>query len=286
MDWLTSLLFAFSSAHRRQEKEEQKQKEEITSHWNEIADAIFDMNVLLSELSFSQRYALDECQTNDLEELAPLFPMAEILSMQGRVGPVQEQFLQSYFNIHQTRYNLGQFLKAAIEREGVYPQWDALCGLREDHCGEIWHTLIEIICRLCEPERFQQATDHLGAILYNFWFLDHSDIEPAQIRFHRILSNLNAYAASDQELPYLHAVMFLQRVLSERYGGEIADYFPRLGSNEPYPMDGTEGFLFEVWRKDGFSGSYAVRKTNKPHNCDLIWELPPEGGAPTVLFSE
>lgn len=96
------------------------------------------------------------------------------------------------------------------------------------------------------------------------------------------------YAASDQELPYLHAVMFLQRVLSEKYGGELTDYLPKLSSDQPYPMEGTEGFLFTVQRKDDFDfcGSFAVRKTDEPHGCDLVWELPPKGGSPIVLFSE
>ena len=113
-------------------------------------------------------------------------------------------------------------------------------------------------------------------------------MDPARIRFQNIVSNLNTYAASDQEQPYLHAVMFLQRVLSEKYGGELADYYPKLASDEPYLMDGTEGFLFSAQRKDDFdfTGSYAVRKTEEPHNCDLVWELPPNGGEPIVLFSE
>ena len=96
------------------------------------------------------------------------------------------------------------------------------------------------------------------------------------------------YGAGDQELPYLHAVMFLQRVLSEKYGGELPDYLPKLSSDQPYPMDGTEGFLFEVQRKDDFDfhGTYAVRKTDEPHDCDLVWEISPRGGPPIVLFSE
>lgn len=288
MDWLMALALTFLFEERLQKEKRQQREEEITSHWNEIVNAVFYLNLLLNELCFAQRYAVDKRRANDLKELAPLFPMAEILFMQGCVNPAQEQYLQNYFNIHQTRYNLEQFLELAIEREGAYQKWDALCGLREDHCGEIWHTLIELICRLREPEKFQQAADHLGAILYRFWFLDHSDMELVQIRFQNILASLNTYAAKDQKLPYLHAVMLLQRTLSEQYGGEITDYFPKLSSDKPYPMDGTEGVLFEVRRKDDFDfgGSYAVRKTAGLHDCDLIWELPPKGGAPIVLFSE
>lgn len=99
--------------------------------------------------------------------------------------------------------------------------------------------------------------------------MEHPDIDPARIRFQNIVSNLNTYAASDQEQPYLHAVMFLQRVLSEKYGGELTDYCPKLTSTEPHLMDGTEGFLFRAQRKDDldFTGSYAVRKTEEPHDC-------------------
>lgn len=287
-DWMTSLALAFSFAERRRKKEQQKREEKITSHWNEVANAVFNLSLLLNELCFSQQHAIDDHCLNDLKELAPLFPIAEILSLQGYVGLAQEEFLQNYFNIHETRYNLKQFLTAVIDREGIYPQWDSLCGLREDHCGEIWHTLIEIICRLRNPEKLQKASNHLGSVLLHFWLLDHPDIDPAQVRFQRIVSNLNTYAANDQQLPYLHAVMFLQRILSEKYGGEIADYFPKLSSDRPYPMDGTEGFLFKVQRKNDFDfdGSYAVRKTDEPHDCDLIWELPPKGDTPIILFSE
>lgn len=288
-DWMTSLALAFSFAERRRKKERQKREEEITSHWNEIANAAFYLGLLLNELCFSQSYAIDERRSNDLRELLPLFPMAEILSLQGCAGPAQEQFLQNYINAHQSRYNLKQFLTAAIDREGVYPEWNRLCGLSETNCGEVWHTFIEIICRLRTPEKFQDAIDHLGEILYHFWFLDHSDMDPARICYQNIISNLNAYAASDQELPYLHAVMFLQRVLSEKYGGELADYFPKLSSDQSYPMDGTEGYLFEVQRKNDFDfyyGSFAVRKTDEPHDRDLVWEIPAKGEPPIVLFSE
>lgn len=288
MDWLTSLALAFSFSDRKQKEAQKKREEKITFHWNEIANEVFYLGLLLNELCFSQSYTIDEQRSNNLKELLPLFPMAEILSLQGCVGLTQEQFLQNYINVHSTRYNLKQFLTASIEREGIYSEWNALCGLSETHCGEIWHTFIEIMCRLRAPEKFQDAVNHLGAILYHFWLLDHPDIEPARIHFQNILSNLNMYAASDQELPYLHAVMFLQRVLSEEYGGELVDYLPKLSSEQPYPMDGTEGFLFAVQRKNdfGFRGSFAVRKTDEPHDCDLIWELSPEGEFSTVLFSE
>ena len=125
---------------------------------------------LLNELCFSQRKVIDEEKSNTLKELVPMFPIAEILSLQGCIGPTQEKFLRDYINIHQSRYNLKQFLTAAIEREGRYPEWNALCGLDETHCGQIWHTLIEILCRLHDPEKFQQVCDHLGSILYHFWF--------------------------------------------------------------------------------------------------------------------
>lgn len=191
MDWLTSLALAFSFMDRKQKKEEKKREQEIVSQRGEIANAVFYLGLMLNELCFSQSYAIDERRSDDLKELLPLFPMAEILSLQGCVGLAQEQFLQDYINIHQTRYNLKQFLTAAIEREGIYPEWNALCGLSETHCGEIWHTFIEIICRVRAPEKFQDAVDRLAAILYHFWLLDHPDIGPAQIRFQTIISNLN-----------------------------------------------------------------------------------------------
>ena len=139
MDFWANLALAFSFASHRKKKEQQKRAEEIKFHWNKIANSVFHLGLLLNELCFSQRAAIDKDKLEPLKELAPLFPLAEILSLQGYVGQTQEEYLRDY-NIHQSRYNLNQFLTAAIEREGKYSEWNALCGVDKVHCGQIWHT--------------------------------------------------------------------------------------------------------------------------------------------------
>lgn len=190
MDWFTALALGFGLEARRQKKEQQKQAETISTYRSEIFQAMFALDSLLSDLSFSNILAMEQKDLTDLEELAPLFPIAEILSMQGYISPEQRLFLQDYINFKSPRFNLGQFTKAAIGREGVYPQWHALTGLDSTYCGQIWHTLIELICRQRAPEVMQQAVDLLGKILYLFWFFACTDMEPAQIRYKKIISNL------------------------------------------------------------------------------------------------
>ena len=112
MDFLTNLALALSFASHRQKKEQQKRAEEIKSHWNEIANSVFYLGLLLNELCFSQCHTIDEEKSEALKELAPMFPIAEILSLQGCIGPTQEEYLRDYINIHQSRYNLKQFLTA------------------------------------------------------------------------------------------------------------------------------------------------------------------------------
>lgn len=287
MDW-SSIAFAFAFAARRQDKARKKRQEEIRAHWNAIAKAVFDLSLLLNELTFSQSRAIEGKKLDDLRELAPLFPMAEILSLQGFVGPSQEDFLRDYFNIHSLRYNLRQFLTASIERESVYSEWYALCGLDETHYGQIWHTLTEIVCRRREAERFQEIADFLGAILYHFWLLEYPDIDEARIRFQSITDNFTRHANDIQNLPYLHAVMLLQRELSRKFGGEMTDYLPQLESERPFPMDGAEGLVFIAHNAHdyGFQRLYAVRKIYSPDDPDLIWELSGKDRTPTIFYSE
>lgn len=285
MDWSW---FSLGFAAGQQDKKRRKPKKEIRVHRNAISEAVFNLSLLLNELALSQFLAIEEKKLDDLRELAPLFPMAEILSLQGFAGPSQEDFLRDYFNIHSPRYNLRQFLAASIERESVYPEWYALCGLDETHFGQIWHTLTEIICRRREPERLQEITNFLGTILYHFWLLEYSDIDAARIRFQFIIGNLTKHGNDIQNLPYLHAVMLLQRELSRKFGGKMSDYLPQLESTEPFPMDGAEGLVF-IAHHDcdyGVQPLYAVRKINSPDDPDLIWKLSDKNRTPTVFYSE
>lgn len=288
MNWFTALALGFSLETRKQTKKRQERADTVSAYRSELSDAALTLSSLLSDLAFSQTLTMEQQELTALEELAPLFPMAEILSMQGYIGSEQRLFLQDYFNLTHSRYHLGQFTDSVIYRAGAYPEWYALAGLEQTHCGQIWHTFIELICRQRDPETMQRVVDLLGRILYNFWLLECANIIPAQTRWQTIISNLNRYAESDQKLPYLHAVMLLQSELAKKYAGLEADFLPQLDPESVSDMDGAVGLHFSVYRKDDpkFIHFYAVRQRTSPGEPDLIWELPAGGGAPVVFFSE
>lgn len=247
------------------------------------------MTQLLSDLSAPCRLAFDPADLRAMEELMPLFPMAEVLSLQGEIGPEQQAFLRDYLNRHQPRYNLAQFTRAAIDREGVYDQWNALAGLSPTHCGQIWHTLIELLYRRWSPNVGQEIVDCLGQIVQYFWSLECSDIDAAQVRYENMNADLNTYIGNDPNQPYLHTVIRLQEELSNAYGGEMTDYIPCLVREATCSIPGESVLQYTVHRTtplDGvpFPRTYLVREIAAP-GPDKIWELSPDH-QPTVFFSE
>lgn len=301
--WQQHLLSESSKmwAERQEQTRQQKMEQELLEKqqkWNDQLEQFCDMihdgttNLvhLLSTLSAPCLRAFSPSDLLAMEELMPLFPIAEVLSLQGEIGPEQQCFLRDYLNIYQPRYNLGQFTKAAIEREGVYSEWYSLTGLSETYCGQIWHTLIELICRQRTPESMQTVVNLLGQILYPFWFLECLDMDAAELRYQRIIANLNIHAANDQTQPYLHTLMLLQLELSKAFGGEATDYIPCLARNPDYSIPGESILQYTVYRAtplDGivFPRTYLARKIASP-GPDKIWEVSPDHLEPTVFFSE
>lgn len=277
--------------HRQKLREELQQK--LTGLLQECCDEIeagvSQMTQLLSDLSAPCRLAFDPADLRAMEELMPLFPMAEVLSLQGEIGPEQQAFLRDYLNRHQPRYNLAQFTRAAIDREGVYDQWNALAGLSPTHCGQIWHTLIELLYRQQASDIGQGIVDCIGQIIQHFWLLESTDTDAAEVRYENINDNLNAYMDSDPDQPYLHTVLRLQLELAQAYGGEIADYIPCLVREATCSIPGESVLQYTVHRTtplDGvsFPRTYLVREIAAP-GPDKIWELSPDH-QPTVFFSE
>lgn len=284
---------------RQREEEERRQKlrEELQQKQENLLQQCRDeieinasmITQILSDLSTPCQRAFAPADLHAVEELMPLFPMAEVLSLQGEIGPEQQAFLRDYLNRHQPRYNLAQFTRAAIDREGVYDQWNTLAGLSPTHCGQIWHTLIELVCRRRSADAMQGIIDCLGQILYLFWLLESTDTDAADVRYESIIENSNNHAASDQRHPPLHAVILLQVELSKAYGGEISDYIPCLVQEPTCSIPGESVLQYTVHRAtplDGvsFPRAYLVRETTYP-NPDKIWELSPDH-QPTVFFSE
>lgn len=287
MDLFTSIAIALGIESRRQKKEEDRRTSELAFHQKEIKSALIDLNSIFDDLFEACSLSMKEDDLSSAEELIPLYPMAEILSLQGDIGREQAVFLRDYLNAVQSRYNLDQFTTAAIRRCGIYPEWKSLTALEEENCGQVWHTLIEAICRLRRPASMQSVIDALGAILYHFWLLDNSDMEQPKVRYGQIIERLNFHAARDQQLPYLHAVMVLQMELAAICGGTAVEYDPALDA-QSIDMDGRPGDCFWVRKREDhkFYRRFAVRQCKAPgRDPDLIWELLPSGKH-TVFFTE
>lgn len=286
MDWITALGFGIAIEERKRKKEKGKRTERIANHRSALSDGIYELETVLCDLVYSCTLSIEQSNLDELQELAPLFPMEEILSSQGYIGAEQEAYLRDYFTIRKSRYNIGQFKKLAIARTDSYTDWNSLAGLDRTFCGRIWHTLIELICRQRAPELLQQIIDAVGTILYHFWFLENTETISVQIRYQRIISALNFHAEEDQKTAYLHAVMLLQVKLAERYGGSATDFEPCLDLEEADTIDGKANLRFSVFGKDHFTRFYAVREIRSPGEPNLIWEIPAGGAATEIFFAE
>lgn len=287
MDWMSSLILALGIEQRRQQKQAERLADETGLHCREISAASAEVSSVLEDLFLGCGLSVEETALTDAQELIPLYPFAVVLSVQGHIGKAQEDFLRDHLARSEVRYNLHQFLVLAIERGGLYPEWDRLTALGHEQCGEVWHTMIEAICRLRRPEAMQRIVDAFGAILYHFHFLDDPSDTPIKLCYDRIISSLNAYAESDQQQPYLHAVMLLQMELAAFCGGEASDYEP-CSEKTAIDMEGAVGDCFWVCKhgEPSFHRRFAVRRCAAPgKQPDLIWELH-FSAPPTVFFSE
>lgn len=292
MDWMNfwarnQMIEKYWGGRARKKAEEQR-REKIYQHRLEISEAMSELSDAIMSLTTDHLVALDMNDTDMVDELLPLFPLAEVLSLQGMVGEEQRAFLEDHFGIEQPRYNIAQFIKAAVEREGIYSEWENLVGLSRMHCGKVWKTLIELVCRMRAPALMQNAIDAIGKIYYHFWLMEHENIDTAQVRYSSILSFLNQHSEDIQKEPYFHAFMLLQLELAKKYGGEASEYIPCFDAEGTCDMDGVPGLCFSVHKKGeyGFIHFYAVRERKNVGDPDLIWECPPGGKPPVVFFSE
>lgn len=287
MDWITSLLVALGIERRREQKKEEHFAAEMEENTNKVSLALSELSSVLDDLFINCGLSLGDDKISSAQDLIPLYPMAEVLSAQGYVSAAQENFLRIYLIGSASRYNLHQFVTLAVERGEGYREWYNMTALEYERCGEVWHTLIEAICRLRRPEVMQSVVDAIGKILYHFHFLEEPTIDLMKLRYGHIINSLNIHAERDQRQPYLHAVMLLQTELAAAYGGVAQDYEP-VPEDEPLDMDGVQGYCFWVHKSDvpSFHHRFAVRECSEPgKQPDLIWELH-HTEPPTVFFSE
>lgn len=138
-----------------------------------------------------------------------------------------------------------------------------MLGGRPENCGEIWYTLLELLCRPRLPDLFQPIADALGAVTFHFHYLDYpADSGLPESCFHRMIEAFNAVSEADsiQATPYFHTFMLLQNRLAERFGGAPEDWCP-----VPEGEGETEGrpcLAYSVCKREdrSFAGHFLVAK--------------------------
>lgn len=288
MDWMETLVLALGLTAHKQTRLHKQQQSRVFALQAELQGAVNELDRLLRELAHAQSLVMEEGKLRDLQELAFTLPVLEVLSAQGRLGPAQASFLRAYLPGASCRYNLHQLDQAGVQRKGAYAQWQALAGLDETVCGEIWHTLLELACRLRDPQRLQPVIDCLGNILYGFAALESSDVLSLEPRYQAIIAAFNRQGAADQKTAYLHGIMLLQMELAHQFGEPPEVFLPCRDKDADSCIQGMQVLCFSVHHAlhPEFLRFYAVRKIDAPSDPDWIWELPAGGGEPVLFFSE
>ena len=163
-----------------------------------LTNAMADLTLALTKDALVAVPGIGPERYRDLYELLPLYPLVSILSAQGHVGPCQQEWLRSYLS--DSRYNLYQLEQLAVRREGCWEEWRHLAALEDTpkHCGEIWHTLIELLCQVRRPDLLQPITDALGTVMYRFHYLDPpKDSDLPEACFRRMIDDLNTFSETE-----------------------------------------------------------------------------------------
>lgn len=243
-----------------------------------LTNAMADLTLALTVPALTAVPGIGPEQYKNLYELLPLYPIVSVLSAQGHVGPLQQTWLQSYLT--DARFNPYQLEQLAVRREGRWEEWQRLAALGEylEKCGEIWHTLPELLCRTRRPDLLQPITDALGAVTFHFHCLDYpTDSGLPEACFHRMTESFNAVSDADgiQATPYFHTFMLLQNKLAEQCGGAPEDWCPvPEGEGE---TDGRPCLAYSVCKRQDltFAGYFLVAKVSGGSDSDdkdAIWK--------------
>ena len=241
-----------------------------------LTNAMADLTLALTNDALTAVPGIGSERYQNLYELLPLYPIVSILSAQGHVGPLQREWLRGY--LADVRYNPYQLEQLAVRREGRWEEWQRLAALgdRPEDCGEVWYTLLELLCRTRRPDLLQPIADALGAVTFHFHYLDYpTNSGLPDDCFHRMLDGFNAVSGADgiQATPYFHTFMLLQNKLAEQYGGAPEDWCPvPEGEGE---MEGRPCLAYAVCKREdySFAGHFlAAKVAGGSDDKDAIWK--------------
>ena len=247
-----------------------------------LTNAMADLTLALTNDALTAVPGIGSERYQNLYELLPLYPIVSILSAQGHVGPLQQEWLRGYLS--DVRYNPYQLEQLAVRREGRWEEWQRLAALgdRPEDCGEIWHTLPELLCRTRRPDLLQPIADALGAVTFHFHYLDYpTDGGLPEACFRRMLDSFNAVSSADgiQATPNFHTFMLLQNRLAERFGGTPEDWYPVPEGERD--MESRPCLAYSVSKREdlSFVGHFLVAKVaGGSDETDAIWKQADNGG--------
>lgn len=297
MDWGDWLGLGMGMHFMQKDRELQKKKQAQRELWHIFTTARFEVQrLLLTSWSTRQEFCANYFEHfPELSALLPLFPVGEVLSLQGYIGEEQRALLQEYLSDEPdlcSKFNTGQIIRICVDREGPYQEWKELIGIDEESCGRLWQVLIEMVLRCDRADRMDEIVEYLIMIFHSFASLEGHGDDFWLPTYYQDMTYFNEHSERLQNTPYLHAVLLLQSLLAERSGGNLQDYAPKLSDDSPEMLVEDEGcYFFQVYYGEEPLSirTFAVRKT-EGSGPDRVWELPSEDGklidGPPVLFFE
>lgn len=285
--WFNSLAFVFGMEAHKQKKKRQEEKAFIEERRTDLCNAaekLFDIIERLVTACGPVGLPKDFVEES---KLLSLYAIGEVLSAQGKIVPEQEVYLKIWMANLNPMFNYAQFTQAAIHRTGVYERFQEIMGLTARTCGSFWKTLFETMYRSRLIDLFQEIGDCLTITVWNFSYLAGRTTLLAEPIGKRIRKDMEYWANTYQQTPYIHALMLLQVMLRDKKDLPIERQLLLRGDD--IQRDGRNYFVFGAFERSGESsfgpsfGRYAVRELRSvgekldEHDRDLIFCLKDEG---------
>jgi len=279
--WFTALALTFGLAYRKEQKEKEnlqafldQRREDLCAASEELFETMDQLITACGPVSLPEDFVEDS-------KLASLYVVGEVLSAQGQISPEQKSYLKIWICNLNPRFNYAQFERSAIQRTGVYEEFQKIVGLTEKTCGTFWLTLLEAVYRSRRLDLLQKFYDCLVKIVWNFSYLAGKAAPFAEAICKRMLANYEYWSNAYQQTPYIHALMLLQTKLRDQR--ELPIEKQLLLRDQDIRQDGRDFFVFDTYERlseadFGTSyGKYAVKalrsageKLDYEHDKDLI----------------
>jgi hypothetical protein len=211
-----------------------------------LNDAWLGLWNVLDQLSDGQELGVDLSRCQEARELLPLAMLGFVVRAQGRATPEQQRYLKGMCEILQCRYTAETFIKLFVEEEPS--DWERLCGLDDEYCGQVWKTVIELLCRTRQTELTAPFAENLQALATYFYQLGQPWSEDINTLVRKKFDAFEYHAAALQKEVPLRLIMALQDALARRLGGQSADYV--LDEGETEFLNGCAGMSFMVHNDD------------------------------------